>query len=545
MEVERAPINRLNVEQLRNTQANTALADLGTKLAALQTAATSLKSATLFTGRTAVLSGTGWSASAGAGTPAGTYSFNVTQLATAARREGGADIGAGLSATNDVSGLTIATLPIGTAVTAGAFTINGARIEVGLADSLQDVFDAIDTATGGTVTASYDSATDKVTLSSTGEISLGAANDTSNFLRALKLGNNGTDTVSSSGALGTTRTTGALANAGLRTSITAVDGDGNGAFTINGVEIAYNVNTDSLSGIVSRINQAGAGVSASYDSVNDRVVFTNSSTGDIGLSVSEAAGGLLGALGLTGGGTLVRGLNTEFSVDSGPTLVTQGTTLDATSHGIAGLTVSATSTGAQSATVSANTTAMKDKIKEFITAYNALQSLIDEKSKITSANGKVTTSVLTNNREVQAWASNLRALAFQSVGGTLSRLESLGIDFKSGTSQLEIKDETKLDAALRDRPGEVEAFFQASGTGFASRFDARLEALTKQNGDQQKRLTAANAGIDRQIADLERRLEQQRALLTDSFIRMEEAQAKIQQQGSTITNAFFSNTGNK
>lgn len=539
MEVERAPINRLVAEQGRNTLANSALTDLGTRLTALQTATTALKSATLFTGRSVTLGGSGWSAAAASGTPAGTYDFNVTQLATAARREGAADIGAGLSATNDVSALTIATLPIGTAVTAGSFTVNGQKIEVGLADSLEDVFAAISTATGGEVTASYDPLTDKIALNGTGEISLGAANDTSNFLRALKLGNNGTNAVTSSSALGTVRTTGALASAGLRTAITSVDVDGNGTFTINGVEIAYNVNTDSLSGIVSRINQAGAGVNASYDSVNDRVVLTNSSTGDIGISVSEAAGGLLGALGLTTGGTLVRGENTEFSVDGGPVLTTPGTTLDASAHGIAGLSVTATSTGAQNATVSADTAAMKDKIKEFITAYNAVQTFIDEKSRITSANGKVTTSALTSNREVQGWAGNLRALAFGSVEGTIGRLESLGIDFMPGSTQLEIKDETKLDAALRDRPGEVEQFFQKAGTGLASKFETRLATLVSQNSDQQKRLTANNAGIDRQIADLERRLEQQRSLLTDSFLRMEEAQAKIQQQGAAITSAFF------
>jgi flagellar hook-associated protein 2 len=280
-------------------------------------------------------------------------------------------------------------------------------------------------------------------------------------------------------------------------------------------------------------------VSPSYDTVNDRVVHTNMKTGDIGLSVTEAAGGLLGALGLTTGGALVRGENTEFTVNGGPVISTHGTTLDVSTHGIAGLTITAGSTGTQSATVAADTASMKSKINDFITAYNSLQTFIEEKSKITSTNGKVTTSVLTSNREVQAWAGNLRSLAFGSVEGTIGRLESLGIDFKSGSSQLEIKDETKLDTALRDRPAEVEAFFQKSGTGLASKFDTRLAVLTTQNTDQQKRLTATNAGIDRPIADLERRLEQQRALLTDSFIRMEEAQAKIQQQSSALTNAFF------
>jgi flagellar hook-associated protein 2 len=73
---------------------------------------------------------------------------------------------------------------------------------------------------------------------------------------------------------------------------------GNGSFAVNGVSIAYNVNTDSLSTILSRINASSAGVTAAFDSLNDRVVFTNKTTGDLGLNLSEAAGGLVDALGL-------------------------------------------------------------------------------------------------------------------------------------------------------------------------------------------------------------------------------------------------------
>ena len=43
---------------------------------------------------------------------------------------------------------------------------------------------------------------------------------------------------------------------------------------------------------------------------------------------------------------------------------------------------------------------------------------------------------------------------------------------------------------------------------------------------------------DDTIADLQRRLDQQRELMTSSFLAMESAQAKIQQQGTALTNAF-------
>src|SRR6185503_19385116 len=115
---------------------------------------------------------------------------------------GATNIGSPISSTNDVSGIVLSSAGFSTAVTAGRFTVNGQQITIETTNSLQDVFMAIETATGGNVTASYDSTTDSITLSSAGQIVLGSATDTSNFLRVAKLYNNGTGTITSSGSLG-------------------------------------------------------------------------------------------------------------------------------------------------------------------------------------------------------------------------------------------------------------------------------------------------------------------------------------------------------
>lgn len=551
MDIERAPIRRIETEQVQNTRRNTALGDFNTRLTSLQTAVTGLSDVTLFSGRKAVSSATtgAFQATATAGSAPGTYQFAVTKLATAARREGTADIGAGLSTTSNVSGLTLATMPTATAVTAGTFSVNGQKVTVATTDSLQNVFNAIATATGSTVTAAYDSATDKVTLTGTGPngVSLGAANDTSNFLRALKLGNNGTGTVTSSAALGTVKVNSTLATAGLRTAITAVDGAGDGSFTINGVAIAYNVNTDTLSGVISKINQAGAGVTASYDGVTDRVLLANTSLGNLGIAVSEAAGGLLGALGLGSGGTFVAGQDAEFTVNGGPTLTAAGNTFDATAHGIAGLSVTVDAATTQTITVSADTDTMRKQIDAFVKAYNDVQTFVDEQTKITAKAGTVTTAVLAGNREVQNNARELRTLAFGSVAGltgTIQRLEHLGIDFNGTDGLLAVRDETKLTTALRDKPADVEKFFQTSGTGFAALFKTTIERVSTSLGQQQTSLTSANSALNTQIADIERRLVQQRELLTNGFLAMEQAQARIQQQSAALTNAFNTSNNN-
>jgi flagellar hook-associated protein 2 len=548
MEVEQTRVTRLQKEQSTNTQQVSALTTLGTRVTALSTAASALKDVTVFSGRTvsSSTSGSTWTLSSTAGAATGSYRIAVSQLATASKLNGTSDIAGGLHTSDDVSGLTLANLRTGAAATAGTFSVNGKKITVATTDSLQSVFSAIATATDNDVTASYDHTTDKITLTSASNspITLGAANDTSNLLRVLKLANNGSDTVTSSGALGALKTTATLASAGLRTGISAVDGSGAGSFSVNGVSISYNVNTDSLTSVLKRINASTAGVTASYDSAADRVVLTNNTTGDLGVTVSETAGGLLGALGLTAG-TLVRGENAEFSIDGGPTLTATGNTLDEAATGIAGLSVKVDSETTQTVTVGADTEGMRTKIKAFVDAFNSVQSYIDEKTKVTTSNGKVTASVLSANREVQAWADQLRSTAFAAVSGvsgTIQRLEHLGIDFNGTTGQLKIGDETKLTAALRDKPADVEAFFQTSSTGFVAKLTTLLDRVETSNDDQQKRLTATNTRLDRQIEDVQRQLDAQKERLTASFIAMETAQAKIQQQSSALTNAFGSSS---
>lgn len=541
MEVERTPAARLESEKEKNTTKVNLLTTLGNRITSVQQSAQALKNAALFNKRSASSStaNSTWSSSAADSTASGTYKISVSQLATTASLTGTSDVGRGLNASsNDVSGLTLASLPISQAITAGTFTVNGQQVTVAVTDSLEDVFDAISDATSGTVTASYDYTTDKVSLqSSSGDVVLGAANDTSNFLRSLKLGNNGTATVSSSGRLGTVKTSATLSNANLSIAITAIDGNGAGTFKINGVEIAYDVDTDSLSAVIKRINDSSAGVIASYDSLNDRLQLSNKSTGDLGISVSEAAGGLLGALGLTSGTTLTRGQNAEFTLNDGSVLTSASNTLTESAHGIAGLSVTVKTEEAQTITVAPDKTAMRGKIDQFISDFNVLQSFIELNTKVqTDSKGKVTAAALSGNREVQEWARSLRTMAFASIGGTgsINRLDDLGIDFKSGLNELEVDDEAKLTAALTDDTQDVADFFTTAATGFAAKFDTFFTKIESDASDQRDRINKANSGLDEQIAAIERRLEQQRAVMESAFIAMENAQSQLKTQQSAL-----------
>ena len=564
MAIEHAPADRLAAEKATNTQKLASLTTLGSDMLDLQSAAKTLTADGLFNGRTATSSNSTstWKLNAANNTATGSYTIDVTQLATAAKRTGAPDISSGLAPTADVSHLTLASLATAAPVTAGTFTVNGQQITVALTDSLQDVFTQIATVTGGhgDVTASYDSLNDQVKLhsGSGSEIVLGASNDTSNFLAVMKLANNGSPNITSGGTLGSASMSSPLASAHLRAPITNVDGGGNGAFTVNGVSIAYNVNNDSLSTILARVGASTAGVTAYYDAASDRVVLANKTTGDTGMTVNEGAGGLLDALGLiagsTAGSTFTHGKNAQYTVNGGPTLTSMSNTLDASSHGITGLSVTVNSQSTETINVAGNTDTMKTNVQNFIDAFNNVQNYIDAQTQITALNGTVTTSLLSGNHEIQGWSQSLRALAFGSVSGmsgTISSLEGLGIGFTSAEPQLSIKDSAKLDDALTNHADDVAAFFSDTTNGLVAKFNsyfvgtigASSTNIANSNvggnlGTQETMLTNANTSIDKQIADIERRIAQERSSMQAAFQAMETAMSSMKSTQALLTSTY-------
>src|SRR5580693_5115066 len=188
-----APITQMQTEQTRENSQNSAYQSIGADLTNLQTDATTLSSAGFFQSTTTSSSdSTVATATTQSGTPVGTYTFAVSQLATAAAQNGSSVSAQPLSSTDDVSNVDLDSTAFTDPINAGTFTVNGQTITVAATDTLQSVFDQINTATNGAVTASYNSSTDEITLSSSAPITLGSAADTSNFLQATQLYSNGT-----------------------------------------------------------------------------------------------------------------------------------------------------------------------------------------------------------------------------------------------------------------------------------------------------------------------------------------------------------------
>lgn len=545
-EVERAPQRRLRAEQSRLQAANTAYGSLKTQLEALKAKVDALKTPAFFQTRLAKVSDPSLaSATAAAGVPVGEYTVHVAQFATAATQWGQANVGNALQATNDVSGLVLSGARLARPITAGTFTVNGKQVTIATTDTLQQVFDKISSATGGAVTASYDAATDKITLVGADTLTLGSAADTSNFLMAAKLYNNGTSTVTSAGSLGVVQPQATLGAANFATPVSD-GGGGQGLFKINGVAISFNAATDTVQNVLDRINNSQAGVTASYDAAADRFVLTNQKTGDLGVALEDVTGNFLAAAGLLDG-SLERGKNALYTLNGGPTLVSQSNTLTDQSHGIAGLNLELIDSTVTTFSVSVrqDTAQIKAAINDFIAEYNKTQALIDtQTASSTDAKGKVTAGVLANQSDVDEIARKLRSLTngpISGLSGAVRQLEQLGFASNGNDNSLGLSDSAKLDDALANHLVSVAELFSASTNGLAVQVSAFLDKTVGESGtllSRQSNLTKQSSTIDTQVAEQERQVQALRQRLIDSFIAMEKAQAQINQQMQFLLQRF-------
>lgn len=311
----------------------------------------------------------------------GTFSY-TTALAAA---------GASISPNNGPPGTT----------TPGQITINGAVLNYDVnSTTLQSfVTNAANVAALNAVgvTLSYDGATQKVTVSSTQPLTLGSATDKGNLLSVLKLD---TAQITFAGGVYTAKSTAQIGginlgatlnsanNAGFATAVTA------GKFSINGVTFSVDPTANNLNNVLQQINASSAGVFATYDTANDRVLLTAKSSGPQGISLGSGAdtSNFLQAVGFLANATQPNTLSAGASVAVGKAAHVQyvdnaGTTHDVFSNSndvttvVPGVdlklqqAIDGTVVAPVTISVAQDSSKLQSSIKAFVTGYNAL---IDE-----------------------------------------------------------------------------------------------------------------------------------------------------------------------
>ena len=549
IEVSRAPQNRMRTEKSTNASKSSAINDIKGLLGTLKTSISSLatEESLYKKGVTFKDTSTNWKATASKDTPAGEYKFNLISEASASKLSGSSNLVTPLDPTK-----TIAEISVGRTITPGFFTIKGQRVNVASTDTLQKVIDDIKSIAG-----TADLVGDQIQIVSLGSpLSLGAPNDTSNFLQAMQLSGSGTKTendpsittddvysvTSSASSLSAPRLNVALKDSGLAGISSGVTG----SLEINGESVSYNSDTDTISTILDKINASKAGVTAIYD-ISQRVFsLTNKTTGNVGISVIDN-GPLGGALGLTTG-TTTNGNDATFSINGGGTLTSRSNILDETAHGIKGLSVTANKIGEQTLTVAGDYTAAKDSLNDFISKYNAVQNAIEKYTKVTVTGDKVSSAILAGNRELSTLSRSLRTMLYQSgagITGSVQRLSDLGINFAGIEPTISLTKSSQLESKLATAADDIAEYFSTTDGGLIDRLDTLLSSYVSDSGSasgglkaQLDSITNQNKSLDKQIEDVERRLASQRSLLESSFIAMERAQSGFQQQSAYLAKTF-------
>lgn len=596
MAIERRPAVLMERQRLKLGWEKEMWGEINTRLLSVKTALAPLLDRTRLLAKSATSSNEGvLTAEASSTAATGTYKITVLQLATATSVTSGTGaVGLGLGRAVDTAQPVVSTASrFGTPVTEGTFTIAGVTITLdaddflgngtgGANDLIQKVNDALAAAGKSTITMSYDSATDKLTVTDAagGPIELGAVGDTSNFLSAAGLlaapqvGNSRTSTFH----LGRVNPNQLLKDANFATAITDSSGGttGTGSFKINGVEISFDLSNDTLNTVITRINNSAAGVVASYDPVQDRLILTAKTTGSLSITREDVAGTFLAATDLLGGATQTAGQNAEFTIEGlngGQPLYSTGNDVSGVISGVTLHLHQADPLNPVTLTIGQDAQAVKDAIKAWVNAYNEAINLINTRLQEKTITDKKWED-MTDAERKQGLLRGDWALAqlkndlvrrvtdvVEGLPSGFNQLALIGIKLSSDTGasagNLTI-DETALDAALRDNPEKVaDLFFQdvdndnivdSSEVGVAVRVNALLESLTDPSTISVGGVSVKNGLIPRQqdvlttqIEDLEERierfdawLEQREAHLVRQFTAMEQFIGLLQQQSAWL-----------
>ena len=312
LELEAIPKKRLESQKAENEAKVSDLGVLKSQLDSLKNASSALQDQSLFNARSVRIktADSGLTATASTGAITGDFTIEIESLASSSEISSKNRTSQRLANSINPSDK-LSDLALHSSITAGTFTISGKTYNISSTDiTLQELMDQINASQGGVdgvnpegddsgVTISYDPALDKMILDSginTGDSSnllvLGSSTDTSNFLQAMKFfGDPASGEVYSKYALGSIDMTVSLANANFSNAFSGLTsglgnffiGEGEGA-----VRIDYDVNNDSLSSVINRVNDSSANVFMYYDPVGDRFVVRNERTGSVGIVMHES-----------------------------------------------------------------------------------------------------------------------------------------------------------------------------------------------------------------------------------------------------------------
>lgn len=483
MALEQSPLKSLNTQKTKLNASLTIYSDLKSKLSDLLTASKNLadtSSSSIYNSRISSSDDeTKVAASAGISAAVGTFQIRVKQLATGASIQSTGDLitKSAAKSTSKVApgtGTVDVTKSFATAGFAngpdGTVTINGQNFTLADYSTVQAFMDAVNNDVTANANIYYSKTEDRFTIEQ---------KDTDADLVISETGTNPFFTQTKI-AVGTYTGNG---NTGIRSDVllskanfdTPLVSTTSGSFTINGVTITYNTDTDTLDNVLSKINSSTANVTAFYDDSLDKVLIKSKGTGSTDtITLADVSGNLLSALKLDNA-TQTNGTDALLTINSTNTAnqITKSTntfTINGTSYILKNTNVTNyTDTTYTTVTINQDTSSIQSKITGFLDKLNSVADFIKSNSGI-DANTKAR-GLLAGNAAFTSLRSQLyNKLTGQVTGlaaGDPDNLNKIGITVNSSL-KASLFDTSKFNNAIISNPNAVENLFD-SANGIANK----------------------------------------------------------------------------
>ncbi|MFH1144414.1 MAG: flagellar filament capping protein FliD, partial [Candidatus Eisenbacteria bacterium] len=306
-----------------------------------------------------------------------------------------------------------------------------------------------------------------------------------------------------------------------------------------------------LQSVAAAIAASDAGVSAAVVTPNaltgeTRLLLTSRETGTQACieQIADSEGTLAATMGLAGSSsaeayapnTLQTAADAEFTLDGLDFLAT-GNHVTGVLTGVT-LDLRATTGLPVTLSIARDTESVRGGLEDFLSTYNTVIDFLREKTSAADATG-ANRGEFTGDTLFVGLRGELRAGLTDPVSGLaaedLARLSELGIT-ADRQGRLAISDPAALEGALSAHPEEVERLFRAEGTGIAQRMVERIDRYVETDGPIGQRTEALDARgrlLDRQMREMEARLESREKQLTQYFASLQASlTALIEQQAS-------------
>ncbi|MBU2288344.1 MAG: flagellar filament capping protein FliD, partial [Gammaproteobacteria bacterium] len=320
---------------------------------------------------------------------------------------------------------------------------------------------------------------------------------------------------------------------------------------------------DSIAGVAAKINAANAGVVATVvtDTTGQRLLLRSKGTGeasgfrvqatdDDGVNTDDAGLSRLafdpesGAFGMAGASQAAAtqyGQNAKATLN-GIAITSESNTLSDTVPGLS-LTVAQVTTAPVEVGVQVDKTAITKLANDFVTAYNATNSLLNDATKYDPENKQA--ALLQGDQTTVSLQNALRRLmGTSSTGGAYSMLSQVGIGVSAAGDGSIALDSSKFSAAL-NKPAYLQALFSAdtgdaSTSGFGRKLKSLMDGLVGTGGALDSKTTSLTTqrknnqkdqdNFSQRLTDIEARLRKQYTALDTQMAQFNALSSYVTQQ---------------